>query len=57
MKNTQLETRYRAGENLLWVDNDNRLYAVAEHTKSIYRIQKKYMECGKMIQNTEMELG
>ena len=41
MKNTQLETRYRAGENLLWVDNDNRLYAVAEHRKSIYRIQKK----------------
>ena len=57
MKNTQLETRYKAGENLLLVDNDNRLYAVAEHTKSIYRIQKKYMECGKMIQNTEMELG
>ena len=57
MKNTQLETRYRAGENLLWVDNDNRLYAVAEHRKGIYRIQKKYMECGKIIQNSELEIG
>ena len=50
MKNTQLETRYRAGENLLWVDNDNRLYmqlqntqkAFTEYRKSIWNAEKLY---------------
>ena len=40
MKNSQLEIRYRTGENLLWVDNDNRLYA--EHRKSIQNREKVY---------------
>ena len=54
MKNSQLEIRYRTGENLLWVDNDNRL--CAEHSIQIlyYRIQKKEMECGKIIQNSKL---
>ena len=40
MKNTQLEIRYWTAENLLWVDNDNRLYA--EHRKSLQNREKVY---------------
>ena len=51
MKNTQLEIRYRTGENLLWVDNDNRLCAehkkvyricITEYRKSIWNAEKLY---------------